>query len=505
MAYNPGVTDISGQLRAAGKVAQAEGIASGFSGGFQAYQQNKLRNQVLQSENEGLLKAFLSDPETAKYAPAGIDKFLKKAEEGGGMSLKDNMFLNGALNTALKTRGAIDQQNAQRQMMQARAQEMEAQKAQQAQATKDQQALASALSKHAQLGTVTAPTPGRPPTVSPDFNPQVFLQDYFKNGGSPASIDKIDTVLKTMMTPLQQSGGAPTSAMKDTDAIIYSELEAGKLKSADVQRRKAELLAAGGRDPGDRFDNAGTFVDAETGTGARTAVKNRATGQIGFVDDNGEFKPLDQAKWKPSTTSDTNALLDPPGMEKLRTKVLADENSIKAIGRYLKGVGSLEQGAGQLADRLSKNLKTLFTNKPLTEEEKATGLQSGRLQQIIGGIRTTIVGPGVMTEQDAQRIIDAVGGDVTALQNQEVMKQLIGEILSQKIDEYDSDLDVYNTHVARKYGGQAGYKQRTRVPTEFVAEVVTKPAAPAIDAPAPAQWDEAKEKRLQELRSKLGK
>jgi hypothetical protein len=111
MPYNPGVQDMSGQLRAQGKLAQVQGVASGLSSGFESYQQNKMRNQALQGENEGLLKIFMQDGETKKYAPAGIEQYLKKAESGGGMTLDDNIRLNNMLNSAIKTRGVIDQQN----------------------------------------------------------------------------------------------------------------------------------------------------------------------------------------------------------------------------------------------------------------------------------------------------------------------------------------------------------------------------------------------------------
>jgi hypothetical protein len=300
----------------------------------------------------------------------------------------------------------------------------------------------------------------------------------------------------------QLSGGGATTAQKDTMAIINAELSSGKLKPEGVQARRAELLSAGGRDPGSRYDNAGTFIDSKTGGNARIAVKDRTTGQIGFVKPDGGFEAVDPTKWKPTTVSDTNAFLDPPGMEKLRTKVIEDERSVRQLTRYLGGFENLEQGAGQLADKATKAIKTIFTKEPLTEQEKAVGLQQGRLQQIIGGLRTAVVGPGVMTEQDAQRIVDALGGDVSALQNQEIVAKLIGEILGEKLNEYDSDLEIYNTHAANKYG-TAGYKQRERVPVAYKKNE-TAPAA----ASAPAiggVWDENKEKRLEELRKKLGK
>jgi hypothetical protein len=149
MAYNPGVQDISGQLRAQGKVARTRGIAEGATEGFLSYQQNKIRNQVLQGENEGLLKAFMSDPETAKYAPGELQKFIEKTQKGGGLSLKDNIQLNGMLNATLKTRGVIEQQKEQAQMRQVREQEMKA-RAMQIQAAQQEQEAVGRLQRLAQ-------------------------------------------------------------------------------------------------------------------------------------------------------------------------------------------------------------------------------------------------------------------------------------------------------------------------------------------------------------------
>lgn len=495
MPYAPGVEDISGQLRAQGKLAQSQGITGGVTGGFLEFQQNKLRNQVLQGENEGLLKAFMSDPQTAKYAPDGIDKFIEKTTKGGGLSLKDNLQLNGMLNTALKTRSVIDQQQEAAQMRQVREQEMKS-RAMQIQSAQQEQAAVDRLRQLAQFGQGVGTGVLRPEVQAQkqaqlqDPLTQFSMQVVQNTGRAPAPAD-----LREMAQ--QQAGGTATTAMRDTNAIIDAEIKSGKLSADKVAARRAELMAAGGRDPGSRFDSAGTFVDAETGGNARPAVKDRSTGQIGYVGVDGKFEPLDPSKWKPSTVSDTNALLDPPAFDKLRQKVNEDERSIRQLGRYLNGFDNLQQGAAQIADKVAKNIKTIFTKEPLTDQEKATGLQQGRLQQIIGGLRTAVVGPGVMTEQDAQRIVDALGGDVDALQNQNIVASLIGEILQEKMKEYDSDLSVYNTHVAHKYGGQAGYKQRERVNVEFKKPSPVTPAAiPAITG----KTTDELEKRLQQLR-----
>jgi hypothetical protein len=115
------VQDQRGQLLAQGIATAGQSMAQGF----QAYQQNKIRNQAIQGENEALLKVFASDPELKKYAPEGLDKFLDKSMKGGGLSLKDNVQLNGMLNTTLKTKGVIQDQAAQRQQQEMNEKEQE--------------------------------------------------------------------------------------------------------------------------------------------------------------------------------------------------------------------------------------------------------------------------------------------------------------------------------------------------------------------------------------------
>jgi hypothetical protein len=482
--YNPGVTNISGQL-----------LAQGMERGMDNFMRG-MKQRELKREQD---KQFLAQAKaTESYIKANPTLF------GGEEKIADLLAvdprespaaryqkLQGMMDTTIagnKIKEAQQQAELQRAQLDA-ARAQQAQQAfilQQHQREAQQQAEMDRRNRDlAQYSTgvgsgVYSPQMQRGMNTQMQANPQAaVLAQALQQTRDPS-------IVREMVQAA--GGGSQTSAMRDAEVIIASEIQAGKLKPEQVPARRAVLIGAGGREPGSRFDNAGTFVDADTGANARTAVKDRGTGQIGYVDPKGVFQPLDVTKWKPSTLGDTNALLDPPGMEKLRAKVISSENTIRAIGRYLKGYETLEQGASQLADRVSKWSKTFFTKEPLTEQEKAVGLQGGRLNQIIGGLRTAIVGPGVMTEQDAQRIVDALGGDVSALTNPEIVRQLISEILTDKLNEYDSDLGVYNTHVVRKYGGQAGYKQRERVPIQFTAATTPAAQAPAQSNALPSGW-----------------
>jgi hypothetical protein len=504
MPYNPGIQDISGQIRAQGSMAGAQGFARGigdFADGFARMQKKReedAKAMAAMKATQSFIKANakdlgISDRELEELTHE--DPRLPPAARHAKMG---EVIKNSILKIDLKEKQAQQAAHEQQRAFQ------EFQLAQAQRKAQEEQAILRRLQQFGQLDAGVGTGVLRPEVQERmksrmESNPMLrtSAQIVEATGRVPATDDLVRI----------QSGGAPTSAMRDTEAILQSEIKAGKLTPAQVSSRRAELLSAGGRDPGDIYDNAGVYVDIKTGANARAAVKARRgkyEGQIGFMNTDGSFEPVDTKQWKPTTVSDTNALLDPPGMEKLREKVIGGERAVRQLSRYLNGFENLEQGAGQLADRAAKAIKTIFTKEPLTEEEKAVGVQQGRLQSILGSLRTSIVGPGVMTEQDAQRIVDALGGDVSALQNQEIVSSLIGEILQEKLHEYESDLDIYNTQVTRKYGSQAGYKQRVKVPVEFKSPAKEVAAEAEVSAPS-GVWSDAKEKRLEELRKKLGK
>ena len=52
-----------------------------------------------------------------------------------------------------------------------------------------------------------------------------------------------------------------------------------------------------------------------------------------------------------------------------------------------------------------------------------------------------------MTEQDALRILDALGGDFDAFQNKQVVREIISDLKSDIFRGYQSDLNRYNSYV----------------------------------------------------------
>ena len=281
MPYAPGVQDISGQLRAQGVRSLGQSVGQGLREGLMTYEQNKIRNRILQGENDALLKAFLSDPETAKYAPEGVEKFVEKTQKGGGLTLKENIQLNGMLNTAIKTKGVIQQQKMLGMQQQAAQAELDKFRQQQAQ----QQQLNATLDRFAKL---SAPGAQMTPqdaawlqrTASNPFIAQAAAMRQAL--GSPPSPDAA-LQSRDQMVKLQASMMAPpdlTPAQKDAEAIIAAEVQAGKLKPEEVPARRAALIGAGGRMPEDRIPSG--YERAPDGSvrpipGSEAAQKAEAT------------------------------------------------------------------------------------------------------------------------------------------------------------------------------------------------------------------------------------
>lgn len=327
-----------------------------------------------------------------------------------------------------------------------------------------------------EVGGGKLPSPYSNDFVNKSFTPEekaLGKDIYVKQATAQANLDKA-------RRELIEGSAAPTPAMRDADAIIAGEIAAGMLPRDPVAiaGRRAELIGAGGREPGSAYDNAGTYVLRRDQSNPITAVKNRKTGQIGTINKEGKFEILDSATYMPITTSDANVFLEQNAFDKLKTTVVDQENEINALNRLLKNTERVSRsGIQRQLDSLSLKAKTILgiPKDEIIPQERALALTEAEQQQMLGAIRTTVLGPGVLTETDAERLFTSVGGDITSiLTNVDLMQELLRELLNSKINSYDSNLDVYNAQVAGRYGN-SGYKQRERVKAFIPEALMPKP------------------------------
>lgn len=133
-------------------------------------------------------------------------------------------------------------------------------------------------------------------------------------------------------------------------------------------------------------------------------------------------RPVPPSTGGPVTPMQFNKLVDD----------LEDERSaVNKLNRYFATVKDTNVGFARMADQIAANAKTLFA-QPLNQKELSRQVAQGQLQGLLGLFRTDIVGPGVMTEYDAQRVLQALGGDLNALQNPQTVQALLKDMYESK-------------------------------------------------------------------------
>jgi hypothetical protein len=144
---------------------------------------------------------------------------------------------------------------------------------------------------------------------------------------------------------------------------------------------------------------------------------------------------------------------------KLKQDFINEDTALNRMNRYFKTVGDADVGIARWADKVAGNARTAFGSKTLSPEQLNAQVGQGQLQGLLGLFRTDIVGPGVMTEYDAERVISALGGDFSNMQNPAVVKQMLTDLYQDKqrrLDAYQADLN-YN----KPYYSTLGFPSRT--------------------------------------------
>ena len=103
---------------------------------------------------------------------------------------------------------------------------------------------------------------------------------------------------------------------------------------------------------------------------------------------------------------------------------------------------NIRSGVNFLKDQISGTFKTFF-GKDLNPQELALVEGSAKFQQLLGKIRTEVLGPGVLTEIDAQRLIKALGG-FGPTSNPEAVKGILDSIIREKSANLKSKISQYN-------------------------------------------------------------
>jgi hypothetical protein len=304
-----------------------------------------------------------------------------------------------------------------------------------------------------------------------------------------ASPSVISAMTVGQQKPLEQQIAEKEMARKVEQAAAESKARAEATAPYENQYSQGDNMAVNGQ-----------FVGR--------AVRNNRTGEYGIMGQDGKITPIPEGAQPITPTAINKNIVSATDFKKFKTDLTDSERSLRQFERYANSVGGLDQGVASLADKVTAGFKTLFGSGKLNPDELARAAATGQLQGLLGGNRVSVVGGGVLTEQDAARIIQRLGGDVGALQNREVVMKALGELYQDRFAQYQDDFNFYNEAVD-SYWGKKGFKRapETTFNKLFGAQAVNgntqAPAAP-VAAPVQTSFDEAKMKRLQELRNKAG-
>lgn len=275
--------------------------------------------------------------------------------------------------------------------------------------------------------------------------------------------------------------------------------EAEMAQRVDMAGKESAARAKAADPYGDNFVQGDNY--AVNGNYVGRAVRDKRTGDYGIKGSDGKLAPLPEGAQPITATAINKNIVSANDFKKFKTDLTDSERSLRQFERYANSVGGLDQGVASLADRVTGGFKTLIGSGKLTQDELSRAAASGQLQGLLGGNRVSVVGGGVLTEQDAARIIQRLGGDVGALQNREVVMKALGELYQDRFAQYQDDFNFYNEAVD-SYWGAKGFKRAPE--TDFnklfgaspaVNGNVAAPAAPAIsDFAAAAKAELARRK-----------
>lgn len=220
-------------------------------------------------------------------------------------------------------------------------------------------------------------------------------------------------------------------------------VNAGSQVAAEMKLPAAAKIQA------DRYRYLGPYVDNTTGEYRGEGVFDKATATMKFKATGGELLVDMPPGLRPSTeTNLAKNQMGPGEFAKLVGQLRESEQSLAMLQDYWKTVRDAPTGWKLLAEQFIGQMNTVFGNKLDSQEQFNTLMQTGHLQGLLGRYRTEIVGGGVMTEQDAMRVIQRLGGDVSALRNPEVVSELIKSLMEHKIKTYNEvELPLYNVQV----------------------------------------------------------
>jgi hypothetical protein len=259
---------------------------------------------------------------------------------------------------------------------------------------------------------------------------------------------------------------------KQAEMERQQELNLAAQRRAAAEASKGKGLQSGG---GRRY----VFKDPEA-----AGVKAKRASQVfdpdlgpGYMNDQGEFIPENLAP--EGTRVITSSVENPESRKQFNDRILAfndEKRGLIKLNKYFKDLEDMGQsGFDTFVNKITGNVKKFFGTER-SREEFATQTAEARQQALIGALRLDVLGPGVVTKEDAQRLEKAVGGNISILFSPETAKYLLrdfyedkslraktlSEFLQDQAEFFDQDPSKFALDVPETLGGDTLRGRRPR-------------------------------------------
>ena len=154
------------------------------------------------------------------------------------------------------------------------------------------------------------------------------------------------------------------------------------------------------------------------------------------------------------------------------TKLVNEEGiNIRKLEDFILDVNQMDSGPlNKFINQMNFYVKNILDSNDMTDKELLQEIASGRFQELVGANRLNILGPGVLTEQDAERLIEALGGDPSNFfNNKQKSLAILSDILKNKYELYESNYRFYEDQT--KIGN---FATRDPVDKYILSDPVTK-------------------------------
>jgi len=236
------------------------------------------------------------------------------------------------------------------------------------------------------------------------------------------------------VTPMGVAGMLPT--------LRAAEQEAVQKPMLDVLKAQADLARARGAGTGARYKYKEIFQSRDNPKDFVYGVLDTSTGKYVDITTGAE---IDTSAYKPSSAGIMGkGVMNVAQLTESAKELAITEGHLRGGQKFLDKLDDFKGGFSGKIDMLKSKFQTFF-DQDLTPQQLAARAAIGDQEGLLGMFRTEVVGPGVLTEADAQRVMRKLGGyagDWTA--EPDLIRRAVQEVMEEKYIAYTEAANIYN-------------------------------------------------------------